>query len=68
MLKTKNMVNMKSESLMHFPNVNSLMKISLGLIFFTIISTAFVYAETISVDVNVALTGFPPPPEASVYT
>ena len=43
---------MKSESLMHFPNVNSLMKISLGLIFFTIISTAFVYAETISVDVN----------------
>ena len=52
MLKTKNMVNMKSESLMHFPNVNSLMKISLGLIFFTIISTAFVYAETISVDVN----------------
>ncbi|HII04589.1 MAG TPA: hypothetical protein HA347_01250, partial [Nitrosopumilus sp.] len=28
------------------------MKISLGLIFFTIISTAFVYAETLSVDVD----------------
>jgi hypothetical protein len=28
------------------------MKISLGLIFFTILSTAFVYAETISVDVD----------------
>ena len=33
---------------MNFPNLNSLMKISLGLIFFTILSTVFVYAETIS--------------------
>ena len=35
-----------------FPNINSLLKISLGLILFTIISTALVYAETISVDVD----------------
>jgi len=35
-----------------FPNINSLLKILLGLILFTIISTAFVYAETISVDVD----------------
>ena len=46
------MNNLKSERLPYFPNVNSLMKISLGLIFFTILSTAFVYAETISVDVD----------------
>ena len=46
------MDNLKFEQLRHFPNVNSLMKISLGLIFFTILSTAFVYAETISVDVD----------------
>jgi hypothetical protein len=36
----------------HLPNVNSLLKISLGLIFFTILSTALVYAETIPVDVD----------------
>ena len=35
-----------------FPNTNSLLKISLGLILFTIISTVLVYAETISVDVD----------------
>mgnify|MGYP003974189379 CR=1 FL=1 len=52
MLENKNMNNLKSERLPYFPNVNSLMKISLGLIFFTILSTAFVYAETISVDVD----------------
>ena len=52
MLENKNMHNLKSENLMHFPNVNSLMKISLGLIFFTMISTALVYAETTSVDVD----------------
>ena len=46
------MDNLKFERLRPFPNVNSLMKISLGLIFFTILSTAFVYAETISVDVD----------------
>ena len=38
--------------LSHLPNVNSLLKISLGLILFTIFSTAMVYAETISVDVQ----------------
>ena len=46
------MSNLKSELVVHSPNVNSLMKISLGLIFFTILSTAFVYAETLSVDVD----------------
>ena len=46
------MDNLKFERLRPFPNVNSLIKISLGLIFFTILSTAFVYAETISVDVD----------------
>ena len=35
-----------------FPNADSLLKISLGLILFTIISTALVYAETMSVDVE----------------
>jgi len=43
---------LQSESLKHFPNVNSLLKISLGLVFFTIISSALVYAETISVDIE----------------
>ncbi len=42
----------QSERLEHFPNVNSLLKISLGLILFTIISSALVYAETISVDIE----------------
>ncbi|AFS81303.1 hypothetical protein NKOR_07180 [Candidatus Nitrosopumilus koreensis AR1] len=42
----------QSERLRHLPNGNSLLKISLGLIFFTIISSAFVYAETMSVDVD----------------
>ena len=46
------MNNLKSELVAYSPNVNSLMKISLGLIFFTILSTAFVYAETLSVDVD----------------
>jgi uncharacterized low-complexity protein len=49
-LDNKNMNNLKSERVAYLPNVNSLMKISLGLIFFTILSTAFVYAETISTD------------------
>ncbi|EIJ64985.1 hypothetical protein BD31_I0755 [Candidatus Nitrosopumilus salaria BD31] len=35
-----------------FPNVDTLLKISLGLILFTIISFALVYAETIPVDVD----------------
>jgi hypothetical protein len=51
-LENKNMNNLKSERVAYFPNVNLLMKISLGLIFFTILSTAFVYAETISVDID----------------
>ena len=46
------MNNSQSERLRYFPNVNSLMKISLGLIFFTVLSTALVYAETLSVDID----------------
>jgi len=49
-LENKNMNNLKSERLAYFPNVNFLMKISLGLIFFTILSTVLVYAETITED------------------
>ena len=44
------MINLKSERLAYFPNVNFLMKISLGLIFFTMLSTVLVYAETITED------------------
>ncbi len=46
------MGKLESEKLKHLPNVNSLLKISLGLVLFTIISTALVYAETMSVDVE----------------
>ena len=46
------MDNLQSERLEHFPSVSSLLKISLGLILFTIISSAFVYAETISVNIE----------------
>ena len=38
------MSNLKFERSIYFPNVNFLLKISLGLIFFTLLSTAFVYA------------------------
>ena len=41
-----------SERHTELPNVNSLLKISLGLVLFTMISFAFVYAETISIDVE----------------
>ena len=51
MLKN-NIDNLKSKNSIQFPNFNSLMKISLGLILLTILSTALVYAETISVDVD----------------
>ena len=34
------------------PNVDALLKLSLGLVLFTVISTALIYAETISVDVD----------------
>jgi len=44
-LQERNFDMLKSETL-HFPNVSSLMKISLGLILFTMISTVLVYAET----------------------
>jgi len=46
------MDKLQSERLKHIPNVNSLLKISLGLILFTIISSVLVYAETISVDIE----------------
>ncbi|MDC0153155.1 hypothetical protein OAJ02_00285 [Nitrosopumilus sp.] len=52
MLENKNIRNLKSENSLHFPNVNALMKISLGLILFTILSTALVYAEYKPVDKN----------------
>ena len=45
MLEKQNIASSKSETL-HFPNVSTLMKISLGLILFTMISTVLVYAET----------------------
>jgi hypothetical protein len=44
-LQERSFDSLKRESL-HFPNLSSLMKISLGLILFTIISTVLVYAET----------------------
>ncbi|PJC50448.1 MAG: hypothetical protein CO032_04760 [Nitrosopumilales archaeon CG_4_9_14_0_2_um_filter_34_16] len=40
-----------SEKLSKLPSVNSMLKISIGLIMFTMISFALVYAETIPVDV-----------------
>jgi hypothetical protein len=46
------MDELQSERLKHFPNVNSLLKISLGLVLFTVISSALVYAETLSVDIE----------------
>ena len=45
MLEKQNIDSSKSETL-HFPNVSTLMKISFGLILFTIFSTVLVYAET----------------------
>jgi len=42
----------QTEKLGYLPNVNLLMKISLGLILFTIISTALVYAEIESVTID----------------
>ncbi len=52
MLDYSDVEKIQSIKLNHLPNVNSLLKISLGLIFFTILSTALVYAETIPVDVE----------------
>ena len=45
MLEKQNIDDSKSETL-HFPNVSTMMKISFGLILFTMISTVLVYAET----------------------
>ena len=44
MLEKQNIDHLKSETL-HFPNVSTLMKLSLGLILFTMLSTVLVYAE-----------------------
>ena len=54
MLQEKSFDNLKSETL-HFPSVSSLMKISLGLIFFTMISTLLVYAQISSDDAVVQI-------------
>ncbi len=55
MLQEKSFDTLKSETL-HFPNVSSLMKISLGLILFTMLSTVMVYAQTSSDDAVVQIT------------
>ena len=52
MLDYSSVEKIQTQRLNRLPNVNSLLKISLGLIFFTILSTALVYAETISVDIE----------------
>ena len=52
MASNQGMNKLKSKKLMDFPNVNFLLKISLGLILFTIISSALVYAETVTVNVD----------------
>jgi hypothetical protein len=51
-LSSRDVEKSQSKKLMHSPNVNSLLKISLGLILFTIISSALVYAETVTVNVD----------------
>ena len=49
----KNSINkLQYEKLQYLPNTSSLLKISLGLILLTMLSSAMIYAETISVDVN----------------
>ena len=50
MLKEKTLQSLQSEKLMPKPSLNSLMKISIGLICFTILSTGLVYAEVFSTD------------------
>ncbi|KAF6245041.1 hypothetical protein [Nitrosopumilus sp. b2] len=51
-MNNQSLSQFQSERLKRLANGNSLLKISLGLILFTIISSAFVYAETMSVDVE----------------
>ncbi len=46
------MDKLQSERLKYFPNINSLLKISLGLVLLTIISSVLVYAETVSIDID----------------
>jgi len=53
-LQERSFDSLKSETL-HFPNLSSLMKISLGLILFTMISTVLVYAQTSSEDAVVQI-------------
>ena len=50
MLEKQSIDSLKSETL-HFPNVGTLMKISLGLILFTMISTVLVYAQTSEISI-----------------
>ena len=52
MLKQQGMDNLLSESHMSMPSLNSVLKISLGLIFVAILSSTLVYAETASVNVE----------------
>ena len=52
MLKQQGMDNLLSESHMSMPSLNSVLKISLGLIFVAILSSTFVYAESTSVNVE----------------
>jgi hypothetical protein len=51
-LSSRDVEKLPSKKSMYLPNVNSLLKISLGLVLFTIISSALVYAETITVNVD----------------
>ncbi len=52
MMNSYGMGKSSSERLMRFPNVDSLLKISLGLVLFTMISSVLVYAETMPVDID----------------
>jgi len=57
-LEKQNIDSSKSEPL-HFPNVSTLIKISLGLILFTMLSTVLVYAEiTDDVVVQISQNGY----------
>ncbi|WP_185736602.1 hypothetical protein [Candidatus Nitrosopumilus sp. SW] len=51
-MNNHSITQLQSERLRNLTNGNTLLKISLGLIFFTLLSSAFVYAETISVNVD----------------
>ncbi len=51
MLKQQGIDNLLPESHMGVRSLNSILKISLGLIFVAILSSTLVYAETLSVNV-----------------